>query len=293
MTLRGDVTFGELRDSYYGQARALVEGGVDLLLFETAFDTRNLKAGLLAIQKLERYLDQRIPLMVSATIERWGTMLAGQAVDAFYVSVAHVDLVSIGLNCATGPELMTDPLRTLAQMASTRISCHPNAGLPDDDGKYLRDAGALRQTAREVRSARLAEHRWRLLRHDAGTHPSSRADGSRSSTAQGERTGASRLLLRHRARGSGENNRPLIVGERTNVIGSRQFKQLIAEEKCEEASEIARAQVKRGAQIIDVCLQPPTATRPSTSIRFYAALMPKIRVPLMIDSTDPVASSGR
>jgi 5-methyltetrahydrofolate--homocysteine methyltransferase len=136
LTLRGDITFGELRDSYYGQARALVEGGVDLLLFETAFDTRNVKAGLLALQKLERDLDQRIPLMVSATIERWGTMLAGQAVDAFYVSVSHMDLVSIGLNCATGPELMTDSLRTLAQMASTRISCHPNAGLPDDDGKY-------------------------------------------------------------------------------------------------------------------------------------------------------------
>src|SRR4029453_15620728 len=110
LTLRGDITFGELRDSYYGQAKALLEGGVDLLLFETAFNTRNLKGVLLAKQKLGRYFGQRIPLMVSATIERWGTMLAGQAVDAFYVSVSHMDLVSIGLNCATGPALMNDSL---------------------------------------------------------------------------------------------------------------------------------------------------------------------------------------
>jgi 5-methyltetrahydrofolate--homocysteine methyltransferase len=137
LTLRGDVTFGELRDSYYGQARALVEGGVDLLLFETAFDTRNVKAGLIAVQELAHDLGLRIPLMLSATIDRSGRMLAGQAVDAWWASIAHADLVSVGVNCATGPDLMTDGIRTLAQMATTRISCHPNAGLPDTEGHYL------------------------------------------------------------------------------------------------------------------------------------------------------------
>ena len=96
ITLRGDVTFAEMRDSYYAQARGLVEGGADILLIETAFDTRNIKAGMFAIAQLERDLGVRIPLMISGTIERWGAMLAGQPVDAFYASVAHADLLSVG-----------------------------------------------------------------------------------------------------------------------------------------------------------------------------------------------------
>jgi 5-methyltetrahydrofolate--homocysteine methyltransferase len=288
LTLRGDVTFGELRDSYYGQAKALVEGGVDLLLFETAFDTRNLKAGLLAIQELERDLDQRIPLMVSATIERWGTMLAGQAVDAFYVSISHMDLVSIGLNCATGPELMTDSLRTLAQMASTRISCHPNAGLPDDDGRYPQTPELFaRQLERFVR------HGWLNIVGGCGTTPAHiralaqmAADHPPHSVNEPAR----------RAYYSGvelveaeENNRPLIVGERTNATGSRLFTQSIAEQKWDEASEIARRQVKHGAQIVDVCLQSSDRDEIIDIDPFYAALMPKIRVPVMVETTDPVA----
>src|SRR5580658_9385073 len=137
ITLRGDVTFEQLSDSYYVQAQGLVEGGVDVLLLETGFDTRNIKAGLFAIRKLERELGIHLPLMISGTIERWGAMLAGQPVDAFCASVSHANLLSIGLNCATGPDLMTDHIRTLAQMAPTRISCYPNAGLPNEDDKYL------------------------------------------------------------------------------------------------------------------------------------------------------------
>src|SRR4029077_11962571 len=103
----------------------------------------NVKAGLLAVQKLERELGFRIPLMISGTIERWGAMLAGQPVDALYASVANNDLLSIGLNCATGPDLMTDHIRTLAQMAATRISCYPNAGLPNEEDKYLETPESL------------------------------------------------------------------------------------------------------------------------------------------------------
>jgi 5-methyltetrahydrofolate--homocysteine methyltransferase len=143
LTLRSDVTFSQLSDSYYAQARALVEGGVDLLLFETVFDTQNVKAGLIAIQRLEGDLEIRIPVMISATIERSGAMLSGQTVDAFYASISHADLVSIGLNCATGPDVMGDHIRTLAQMATTRISCHPNAGIPNDEGQYLETPDAL------------------------------------------------------------------------------------------------------------------------------------------------------
>src|SRR5258708_7168196 len=137
ITLRGDISFQEMSDSYYEQSRGLIEGGADLLLIETSFDTRNVKSAVLAIQRLERELGTRIPTIISGTIERWGAMLAGQPADAFYASFSHLDLLAIGLNCATGPDLMTDHIRTLAQIASHRISCYPNAGLPNEEDKYL------------------------------------------------------------------------------------------------------------------------------------------------------------
>ena len=137
LTLRGDVSFDQLRESYAIQARALVEGGVDLLLIETGFDTRNVKAALLAIENLD------VPVIISGTIERWGAMLAGQSVDAFYASVAQVKPFAIGLNCATGPDLMTDHIRTLAQMSAMPVSCFPNAGLPNEDNQYLETPESL------------------------------------------------------------------------------------------------------------------------------------------------------
>src|SRR5262249_42660154 len=121
ITLRGDVTFAEMSDSYYAQAKGLIEGGAGILLIETAFDTRNIKAGVFAVKRLERDLGIRVPLMISGTIERFGAMLAGQTADAFYASVAHADLLTVGLNCATGPDLMTDHIRTIAQMSQTRV----------------------------------------------------------------------------------------------------------------------------------------------------------------------------
>src|ERR1700676_2787444 len=107
------TTFAQLRDAYYEQAKALVEGGADLLLIETCFDTGNLKAGLLAVQQLRRDLAAPIPVIASVTIERNGTMLGGQPIDALYASIANNDLLAIGMNCATGPDLMTDHVRTL------------------------------------------------------------------------------------------------------------------------------------------------------------------------------------
>src|SRR5262249_12258237 len=142
-TVTGGVTFDDLRRNFYEQAKALVEGGADILLVETCQDTRNIKAALLGIQQLMSELGRCIPVMVSGTIEPMGTMLAGQTAEALCASVSHVDLLSIGLNCATGPEFMTDHIRTLSEMASTRISCYPNAGLPNEDGKYLETPQSL------------------------------------------------------------------------------------------------------------------------------------------------------
>ncbi len=231
--------------------------------------------------------------MISGTIERWGAMLAGQPVDAFYASVAHADLLSIGLNCATGPDLMTDHIRTLAQMASTRISCYPNAGLPNEEDKYLETPESL-----AAQLEKFVEHGWlNIVGGCCGTTPAhiraiaQMAEGNAPRAVQS--AVASRLLFGNRTGGSRRTNRPLIVGERTNVIGSRLFKKMIAEEKWEEASEIARWQVKNGAHIIDVCLQSSDREELQRHRSLLRKLMPKIKAPVMIDTTDPTAIEQR
>ncbi len=176
-------------------------------------------------------------------------MLAGQTADAFYASVAHADLLSVGLNCATGPEFMTDHMRTLHEMATTRISCYPNAGLPNEEGEVSRDAEPLASQLE-----RFVNHGWlNIVGGCCGTTPAHIEPSPRWPRA-GRRTPSIRrrssaCTFGHRTGRGRRSNRPLIVGERTNVIGSRLFKNLVAEEKWEEATEIARWQVKNGAHI--------------------------------------------
>src|SRR5258708_28163831 len=143
MTVTRNIEFPTVQSDYYEQAKGLVEGGVDILLVETCQDTRNVKAALLRIGPLQREIGEKIPIMVSGTIEPMGTMLAGQTIDSFYESIGHYDLLSVGLNCATGPEFMTDHLRTLSEIATTRISCYPNAGIPNEELKYLETPESL------------------------------------------------------------------------------------------------------------------------------------------------------
>jgi 5-methyltetrahydrofolate--homocysteine methyltransferase len=289
ITVVGGITFPELIDAYYEQARGLVEGGADVLLVETCNDTRSVKAALLAISRLRDELHRPIPTMVSGTIELSGTMLAGQTADAFVASIAHADLMSIGLNCATGPELMTDHIRTLAEMSPVRVSCYPNAGLPNEEGKYLETPETL-----AAQLERFVDHGWlNIVGGCCGT-----TDAHIRAIAQMVEGKKPRPLRppSHRAYYSGielveaeESNRPLIVGERTNVIGSRLFKNLVAEEKWEEATEIARRQVKNGAHIIDVCLQSTDRDELQDIGPFYDRLIRKVKAPIMIDTTDPRA----
>jgi 5-methyltetrahydrofolate--homocysteine methyltransferase len=289
ISVTGGVTFDALRGAYYEQAGGLLEGGADILLLETCQDTRNVKAGLLAIARLGRESGVQLPVMVSCTIEPTGTMLAGQTADAFYVSVAHADLLSIGLNCATGPEFMTDHIRTLNEIAATRLSCYPNAGLPNAEGQYEETPESL---AREME--RFVDHGWlNIVGGCCGTTPAHIAALAQMVEGRKPRP---RKATAGRAFYSGielveaeESNRPLLVGERTNVIGSRAFKNLIAEEKWEEASEIARRQVRNGAQVVDVCLQSSDRDEPTDIPPFYERLIRKIKAPVMIDTTDPRA----
>jgi 5-methyltetrahydrofolate--homocysteine methyltransferase len=290
LSVTGGVTFGDLSDNFYTQMKALAEGGVDIFLIETCPDTRNIKAALIAANRVMREVGYKIPVMVSGTIETMGTMLAGQPADALWVSLQNADLLSIGLNCATGPEFMTDHIRTLSDMATTHVSCYPNAGLPDHNGRYLETPESL------------AEHLDRFIRNGwlnivggcCGTTEkhiaaiAQMADGRKPREVKANP---------HRTYFSGtevveveESARPLIVGERTNVIGSRAFKNLIAAEKWEEAVEIARRQVKNGAHVIDVCLQSTDRDEIQDIPPFYEKLIRAAsKPPVMVDTTDPRA----
>jgi 5-methyltetrahydrofolate--homocysteine methyltransferase len=285
ITVTGGVTFAQLIDHFYQQVRGLAGGGADILLVETCQDTRNIKAALIGIQRVFDELGYALPIMVSGTIEPMGTMLAGQAADALVASLQHVDLLSIGLNCATGPEFMTDHIRTIHQMANTRVSCYPNAGLPNEEGLYLETPTTLASALE-----RFVKNGWlNIVGGCCGTTP----PHIKAIAQMVEGKEPRRFRAPRRSWYSGielveatDDNRPLIVGERTNEVGSRAFKRLISDEKFEEATEIARAQVKSGAHIIDINLENTDRDELADIDRFYEKVIHKVKVPFMIDSTN-------
>jgi 5-methyltetrahydrofolate--homocysteine methyltransferase len=286
ISVTGGVTFDDLRQNFRQQAHGLMEGGADALLVETSQDTRNIKAAALAIQDLSRELGVPIPLMISVTIEPMGVMLGGQSIEAVWASLDHLDLISIGLNCATGPEFMTDHIRTLQSLTTRFVSCYPNAGLPNEEGRYGETPTSLAEQL-----GRFVDRGWlNIVGGCCGTtekHIRAIAQMAEGKTPRRPPENS------HRAVYSGieiieaeESTRPLIVGERTNVIGSRQFKNLVAAEQWEEATEIARRQVRSGAHIVDVCLQSTDREEINDIPPFYGQLIKKIKVPIMIDTTD-------
>lgn len=288
ITVTGGVTFAQLVEHFRTQAAALIEGGVDVLLVETCQDTRNIKAALIGIQQASEQLGMRVPVIVSGTIEPMGTMLAGQTAEALVASLQHVELLAIGLNCATGPEFMTDHIRTIHEMATTAVSCYPNAGLPDEEGRYGETPTSLAASLE-----RFVKNGWiNIIGGCCGTTPAHIKAIAEMVDGREPR----RYRARRRCYYSGielieasEETRPLLVGERTNVVGSRAFKRLICEEKFEEAAEIARLQVKNGAHIIDINLENADRDELADIDRFYEKVIHKVKVPLMIDSTNPAA----
>ncbi len=290
ISVTGGVTFSQLHKNYLEQARGLVEGGADLLLLETCQDTRNIQAGILAIQDLSREIGAPVPLdAISATIEAMGTMLAGQGIEALWASLDHVELLSLGLNCATGPEFMTDHIRTVQSLTSRYVSCYPNAGLPNEEGRYGETPTSLAEQLE-----RFVDRGWlNIVGGCCGTTEHHIRAIAQMAEGKPPRRPAEQ---KHRAVYSGiemieaeESTRPLVVGERTNVIGSRAFKNLVAAEQWEEATEIARRQVKSGAHIVDVCLQSTDRDEIKDIPPFYDQLIRKIKAPLMIDTTDAAA----
>jgi 5-methyltetrahydrofolate--homocysteine methyltransferase len=285
MTVMGGVTFDEMIVHYRTQAIGLLSGGADVLLLETTQDTRNLKAGLIGVEQAFAEVGWRAPVMVSVTIEPMGTMLAGQGVEALYASVMHAPLLSVGINCATGPEFMTDHIRTLSGIAKTLTSCYPNAGLPDSDGTYSETPESI---SREL--SRFMDEGWvNIVGGCCGTTPAH----IRALAAAAEGRKARRPAIHSKTLVSGidllevdVDNRPVLVGERTNVLGSRKFKRLVAAGDFDAAAEIARAQVKNGAQVIDVCLQDPDRDEVADANAFLDRAIRMVKAPLMLDSTD-------
>ncbi len=291
LSVTGGVTFETLVESFYIQAKGVLTGEVDLLLLETAQDTLNCKAALIGIRKAQKELGTNAPLMLSGTIEPMGTMLAGQNVEALYTSMEHANLFSIGLNCATGPEFMTDHLRTLSSLAGCFVSVYPNAGIPDEDLRYPETPESLAH-----KLERFVDEGWvNLIGGCCGTTPGHIA--AIAKMVRGKRPRVPRGDRKLRVSGIDpytieEDNRPVVVGERTNVLGSRKFKGLITEGKYEEAAEVGREQVKSGAQILDVCLQDPDRDETADMSKFIDILVKKVKVPIMIDTTDAAVTEA-
>ncbi|RLE23907.1 MAG: methionine synthase, partial [Acidobacteria bacterium] len=286
ITVTGGVTFDELVESFHIQASGLITGGADYLVLETCQDLLNTKAGLLGIEKALETSGLQLPVAVTVTIETNGTMLGGQDAEAMVVSLAHSDLLYIGLNCATGPDLMREDLRTISDLARTRVACIPNAGLPDEDGHYLLEPEDFSRILGEY-----LDQGWlNVVGGCCGTtpdHVAALADLAKGRTPR-------RVPDHNRCMISGlqaveltDQNRPLLVGERTNVLGSRIFKRLVADGDLDGAAEVGRAQVLKGAQVVDVCLQDPEIDEKERMTAFLQRLNRRVRVPLMIDSTDP------
>ena len=285
ISVTGGITFDELCESYREQALGLVEGGADLLLMETTQDTINLKAGLIGIDKALAELGCEVPVAIQGTIEPMGTLLAGQDAEAFYTSLAHRDLLWIGFNCATGADFMTDHIRTLANLSRFPVACVPNAGLPDEDGRYNETPEMLAAAL-----GRFIANGWvNVMGGCCGTGP----EHIRLLSEQALGATPREAVQRKETRVSGiealvidEDTRPAIIGERTNVLGSRRFRRLIGQGSFEEAAEIGRRQVRNGAHILDVCLQDPDRDEMADIIEFLDLVTKKVKSPIMIDSTD-------
>ncbi|RHW32414.1 methionine synthase [Lysinibacillus yapensis] len=286
LSVTGGITFDELSDNFYIQAKALVEAGADLLLLETSQDMLNVKAASLGVNRAFKETGKELPIMLSATIEPMGTTLAGQTIDAFYISIEHIQPLSIGLNCATGPEFMTDHIRSLSELSTSFISCYPNAGLPDEEGHYHETPESL-----SIKLRGFAEKGWlNIVGGCCGTTPA-HIQAIRDAVDGYEPRPLPEKTHGHVVSGIeplqyDDSMRPLFIGERTNVIGSRKFKQLIIDGKFEEAAEIARAQVKNGAHVIDICLANPDRDELEDMTNFMKEVVKKVKVPLVIDSTD-------
>ncbi len=285
------VTFDQVRDAYKEQARGLLDGGVDVLVPETTFDTLNLKAAIVAIEELFEERGERIPVILSLTVtDKSGRTLSGQTLDAAWVAIAHARPFAVGINCSLGAREMRPYVEELAQIVPVYVACYPNAGLPNAFGEYdelpeetaailgefaaegwLNIAGGCCGTRPEHIRAIVDEMRRHRPRTPSPPRPHSRFSGLET------------LTLR-------PDSNFLMIGERTNVTGSRRFARLITKGKYETALAVALDQVRGGANILDVNMDEGMldgAEAMSTFLRFVASEPEIAQLPIMVDSSKP------
>ncbi|WP_323170311.1 methionine synthase [Pantoea agglomerans] len=284
-----NVTFNQLVEAYRESTRALVEGGSDIIMIETVFDTLNAKAAVYAVQTEMEALGVALPLMISGTItDASGRTLSGQTTEAFYNSLRHAEPLSFGLNCALGPDELRQYVAELSRIAEGYVTAHPNAGLPNAFGEYDLDAEVMAQQIGEWATAGFLN----IIGGCCGTTPQHIA----AMVAAVEGVAPRQLpTIPVACRLSGLEPLNITaeslfvnVGERTNVTGSAKFKRLIKEEKYNEALEVALQQVQSGAQIIDINMDEGMLDAEAAMVRFLNLIAgePDIaRVPIMIDSS--------
>ena len=283
------VTFDGLVRTYTDSARALLEGGADLLLLETIFDTLNAKAALFAIETIVDELGWRVPVMISGTItDASGRTLSGQTTEAFWNSVAHARPLSIGLNCALGATELRPYVQELARLAPTLVSAHPNAGLPNEFGQYDDTPESMAAVLREFAESGFLN----IVGGCCGTTPAhirAIAEAMHGVAPRGRPTVEPRCRLSGlEPLTIGPGTLFVNVGERTNVTGSRKFARLVLAGDYEPALDIARQQVESGAQIIDVNMDEAmldSAAAMRTFLNLMAAEPAISRVPVMLDSS--------
>ncbi len=283
------ITFDQLKEAYIEQVNALINGGVDLLLVETVFDTLNCKAALFAIEDVFESKGIRIPIMVSGTItDESGRTLSGQTAEAFLNSISHIPLLSVGFNCALGTKAMRPYVRELAKKAPFFVSAYPNAGLPNEMGEYDESPEAMGAQLEDFMQNALVN----IVGGCCGTTPEHIAEFVRIAKKYKAREipelkKAMRLSGLEAVTISQESNF-VNIGERTNVMGSKKFKRLIKDDNLEKALEVALHQVEGGAQAIDVNMDDGMLEGQECMTHFLNLIAsdPDIsRVPIMVDSS--------
>ena len=284
-----NVSFDELVEVYSESTRGLIEGGADIILIETIFDTLNAKAAIFAVQQVFEEDGVELPIMISGTItDASGRTLSGQVTEAFYNSLRHAKPISIGLNCALGPDLLRQYVAEMSRVADTYVSAHPNAGLPNEFGEY--DLGAI------TMSEQVGEWAESGLVNILGGCCGSTPDHIKAIADAIEGLPPRQIpdikpecrLSGLEAFNIGDDSLFVNVGERANITGSAKFKRLILNEEYEEALDICRTQVEDGAQIVDINMDEGMLDGKAAMIRFMNLIgsEPDIsRVPLMVDSS--------
>ncbi|RUM79288.1 MAG: methionine synthase [Candidatus Thioglobus sp.] len=283
-----NVTFDELVGVYMESTRGLIEGGSDIILIETIFDTLNAKAAIFAVQQVFEDDGVELPIMISGTItDASGRTLSGQVTEAFYNSLRHADPISIGLNCALGPDLLRQYVAEMSRVSNVYVSAHPNAGLPNEFGEYDLGAITMSEQVGEWAESGLVN----ILGGCCGSTPDhikAIADAIDGPPRKIPDIKPECRLSGLEAFNIGDDALFINIGERANVTGSAKFKRLILNEEYEEALDICRTQVEDGAQVVDINMDEGMLDGKAAMVRFMnlIASEPDIsRVPLMVDSS--------